>query len=207
MQGQILLFAVLWKFVGFNGHSHRCSPGNSLSFRLFRVQEWIWLLVLKVVCREITGMPVIQRGHANARRRSQRESELCTGWQHLLLVVRGFSCWQSLIWRLTYPAGSWPALLAGMGDRGGWNGGWWESVLVAAFAENSKPFRPFLVMVENVRIDCIRDLPVSLTHLLRCSSSLPSSLVSRAGCCGANAALLLQHGYYVPLTATTEILP
>lgn len=98
-------------------------------------------------------------------------------------------------------------LAAGMGDGGGWNGGRWESVLVAAFAENSKPFRPFLVMVENVRIDCITDLPVSLTHLLRCSSSLPSSLVSRAGFCSANAALLLQHGYYVPHTATTEILP
>lgn len=35
-------------------------------------------------------------------------------------------------------------------------------MLVAALAENSKPFRPFLVMVENVRIDCIRDLPVTL---------------------------------------------
>lgn len=206
MQGQILLFAVLWKFVGFNGHSHRCSPGNSLSFRLFRVQEWIWLLVLKVVCREITGMPVIQRGHANARRRSQRESELCTGWQHLLLVVGIFLLTEPGL-EAYIPSRLLACLAAGMGDGGGWNGGRWESVLVAVFAENSKPFRPFLVMVENVRIDCIRDLPVSLTHLLRCSSSLPSSLVSRAGCSSANAALLLQHGYYVPHTATTEILP
>lgn len=39
------------------------------------------LLALKIVCREITGMLVIQRGHANARPRSQREHELCTGWQ------------------------------------------------------------------------------------------------------------------------------
>lgn len=34
-------------------------------------------------------------------------------------------------------------------------------------------------MVENVKIACVRDLPVSLTHLLRrSSSSLPSSLSS-----------------------------
>jgi len=49
-------------------------------------------MVLKIVCREITGMPVIQRGHANTRPRSQRESELCTAWQRLLLIARGFSC-------------------------------------------------------------------------------------------------------------------
>lgn len=45
-----------------------------------------------------------------------------------------------------------------------------------------------------------------LTHLLCRSSSLPSSLDSWAGFCSANAALLLQHGYYFPHAATTEIL-
>lgn len=67
-----------------------------------------------------------------------------------------------------------------------------------ALAENSKPFRPFLVMVENVKIDSIRELPVSLTHLLHRSSSLPSSLVGQAGFCSARAARLLQHRYYFP---------
>lgn len=162
--------------------------------------------MLKIACREITGMPIIRRGHANARPCSQRDSELCTGWQRLLLVARGFSCWQSLVWRLYVPSQLLACLAAGMEEGGGWNGGPWESALVAAFGENSEPFRTFLVMVENVKIDCIRDLPVSLTHLLCRSSSLPSSLVSRAGFCSANAALLLQHGYYFPHAATTEIL-
>lgn len=54
---------------------------GTVSFRLFTEQKCMWLLVLKIVCTEIAGMLVIQRGCANARPRSQRERELCSGWQ------------------------------------------------------------------------------------------------------------------------------
>lgn len=49
-------------------------------------------VVLNVTCAEITGMPLIWRGHANARLHSQREGELSAGWQRFLLVARDFSC-------------------------------------------------------------------------------------------------------------------
>lgn len=155
------------------------------------------MLVLKIVCIEITEMPVIQRGCANARLHSQRESELCTGWQRLLLVARGFSCWQSLVWRVTYPASSWPALQQVWEREEGERGG---GEKVAALAEDSKHFGPFFVMVENVRIDCIRDLPVSLTHLLCRSSSLPSSLSD-----GLGFVLLMLHCFSSTGTASPRL--
>lgn len=145
---------------------------GTVSFRLFTEQKCMWLLVLKIVCTEIAGMLVIQRGCANARPRSQRERELCSGWQ----CFPADRAWFGVL--STQPAPGQALLQVWEREEG--ETGWWESVLVAALAENSKPFRPFLVMVENVKIDCIRDLPVTLNSFAL-SLLLPSFLSRQLG--------------------------
>lgn len=140
--------------------------------RLFTEQKLIWLLVLKIVHREIAGMLVIQRGHTNTRPCFQRERELCTGWQCFPADRAWFG-----VWRTQLALGQ--GLLQVLEREEGGTGGGKKLFLVAALTENSKPFRPFLVMVENVKIDCIRDLPVTLnssTLLLLLPSFLPRQL-------------------------------
>lgn len=67
-------------------------PWERLVFQAFYRAGMNIIVVLNIVCGEIVGIPLIWRGHANARLHSQRQSELSAGWQHLLLIARGFSC-------------------------------------------------------------------------------------------------------------------
>lgn len=133
----------------------------------------MWLLVLKTVHREIAGMFIIQRGHANARPCSQRERELCTGWQSFPADRACFG-----VLRTQLALGQ--ALLQVQEREEGETRGGEKLFLVAALAEKSKAFRPFLVMVENVKIDCIRDLPVTLNSSTL-SLLLPSFLPRQLG--------------------------
>lgn len=170
-QGQILSLSCCVNLLVSMGIATGVTLGT-VSFRLFTEQKCTWLLVLKIVCTEIAGMLVIQRGCANARPRSQRERELCSGWQ----CFPADRAWFGVL--STQPAPGQALLQVWEREEG--ETGWWESVLVAALAENSKPFRPFLVMVENVKIDCIRDLPVTLNSFAL-SLLLPSFLSRQLG--------------------------